>query len=165
MADDQQSLSREGAEAGVLGALAVALWFLLLDALHGQPFLTPSLLGQVVLFGRDTPAMAAVPEAIAAYTGVHFLAFVILGVAVARIVDLATHEPVFRFLLFMLFVVFEVFFLGVTYIFFAQTAGVFPWWSILVANTLAAVAMTVYFRYRHPTLAQARGEPLGAETT
>lgn len=165
MADDQHSLFREGAEAGVLGALAVALWFLLMDVLHGQPFLTPSVLGQVVLFGRDTPALAAVPEAIAAYTGVHFLAFVLLGVGVARIVDLAAHEPVFRFLLFMLFVSFEVFFLGVTYIFFAETAGMFPWWSILVANTLAAVAMAVYFRYRHPSLVQARGEPLGAETT
>lgn len=165
MADDQPSLFREGAEAGVLGALAVALWFLLLDVLHGQPFLTPSVLGQVVLFGRDTPAMAPVPEAIAAYTGVHFLAFVLLGIAVARIVDLAAHEPVFRFLLFMLFVSFELFFLGVTYIFFAETAGLFPWWSILVANTLAAVAMAVYFRYRHPTLVQAMGEPLGGETT
>lgn len=165
MPDYKHPLFREGAEAGVLGALAVALWFLVMDLLHGVPFFMPSILGQLVLFGREVPEMRAVPEAIAAYTAIHFLAFILFGIMVAYLVDLAVREPVFRYLLVMVFVIFEVFFLGLMFMIFTGAAGLFPWWSILAANTLAAAVMGIYFWYRHPTLVRATAEPLGAETT
>jgi hypothetical protein len=166
MSDSKYTLFREGAEAGVLGALAVAIWFLVMDVVRtGMPFLMPSVLGQVVLFGRETPVMEAIPEAIAAYTVVHFLAFILFGMMVAYLVELAVREPVFRYLLVMVFVIFEVFFLGLMFTMFTGALGLFPLWHIIGANTLAAAIMGLYFRYRHPAIVRASAEPLGAETT
>ncbi|MGE0352956.1 MAG: hypothetical protein AB7I33_17440 [Gemmatimonadales bacterium] len=166
MADQDHGLISEGSTAGVIGAVVVAGWFLLLDVVDHQPFFTPSVLGQVILFGRENPQLTPVPEAIALYSFVHFAAFIGLGILVTQLVHLAIRQPVFRFLLLILFVVFEVFFYGFTYIVFTGTRGVFPWWSMLAANTLAAAAMGVYLWRRHPALGDNPGkEPLGAETS
>ena len=48
---DAAALYQEGMIAGILGAAAVAVWFLLLDALAGRPFWTPTVLG-TALFRR-----------------------------------------------------------------------------------------------------------------
>lgn len=166
MPDSDHSLLGEGATLGVIGALIVAAWFLILDLLEGRPLYTPSVLGQIVLFGRGTPVPDLVPEAIALYSFVHFAAFIGLGILVTQLVHLAARESVFRFALLILFVVFEIFFYGFTYIFFAGTRGIFPWWSMLAANTLAAVGMGIYVWLRHPALRESPDhQPLGAETT
>ena len=166
MAENNHNWLGEGSTVGVIGAVTVAGWFLILDLIAGQPFHTPSVLGQVVLFGRQTPSAAPLPEAIALYSFVHFAAFIGFGVLITQMVHLAVREPVFRFLLFITFVIFEVFFYGFTYIFFAGTRGIFPWWSMLAANTLAAIAMGIYVYLRHSAIRSAPGhEPLGAETT
>jgi hypothetical protein len=166
MADSNHGWLGEGSTVGIIGALTVAGWFLLLDLLARRPFFTPSVLGQVILFGRESPVLTPVPEAIALYSFVHFAAFIGLGILVTQLVHLAVRESTFRFALFILFVVFEVFFYGFTYIFFAGTRGIFPWWTMLAANTLAAIAMGIYVYLRHPALRQSPDhQPLGAETT
>jgi hypothetical protein len=55
MLDNSHSTMSEGTDAGIIGGLAVAIWFLILDTIAGHPFQTPSLLGQVVLFGDARP--------------------------------------------------------------------------------------------------------------
>lgn len=81
---------------------------------------------------------------------------------VTKLVHLAINIPVIRFGIVMVFVVFEVFFWGFTYMFFAGTRGLFPRGAILIANTLAAVVMAAYLWRRHPSLKRAlRHEPLG----
>ena len=52
MTHHRHDLLREGLVTGTLGAAAVAGWFLLIDVLQGRPLATPSILGQVVLYGR-----------------------------------------------------------------------------------------------------------------
>ena len=50
---------------GALGASAVAGWFLLTDLLQGRPLSTPSVLGQVILFGiarEQIPAQTIAPK-------------------------------------------------------------------------------------------------------
>jgi hypothetical protein len=139
------SVWKEGIIAGLLGALAVAAWFLVIDLIKGQALFTPSVLGQIMLLGRATPDTAAVDTtAVLLYTVFHFLAFIIFGMAVTKLVHLSINIPALRFGLLMLFVVFEVFFWGFTYLFFAGTQGLFPRGAILIANTLAAVAMATY---------------------
>ena len=166
MADSEHNWLGEGSTVGVIGALTVAGWFLVMDLIHGAPFFTPNVLGQVILFGRQTPSLTLVPESIALYSFVHFAAFIGLGILVTQLVHLAVKDSFFRFALLLLFVVFEVFFYGFTYIFFADTRGVVLWWSILAANTLAAIAMGLYIWLRHPALRQSPDhQPLGAETT
>ena len=165
MADSDHNWLGEGSTVGVLGALAVAGWFLILDLIAGRPFFTPSVLGQVILFGRQSPVATPVPEAIALYSFVHFAAFIALGVLVVQLVHLAVRDSVFRFALLILFVVFEVAFYWLTYVFFEGTRGVFPMWSMLAANTLAAIAMGLYIWLRHPALRESPDhKPLGAET-
>src|SRR6266566_5292211 len=60
---------REGVVAGLIGAAVVALWFLAIDAIQGEPLRTPKLLGAAML--RQTGALPAV----LGYTAVHGLAF------------------------------------------------------------------------------------------
>jgi hypothetical protein len=165
MPENDHGWLSEGTTVGVLGALTVAGWFLILDLIAHRPFFTPSVLGQVILFGRETPSLTPVPEAIALYSFVHFIAFIGFGILVTQMVHLAARESTFRFALFIIFVVFEVFFYGFTYIFFAGTRGIFPWWSMLAANTLAALAMGAYVWFRHPAIRESPDhQPLGAET-
>ena len=166
MPDSDHNPLGEGSTLGVIGALTVVVWFLILDLIAQRPFYTPSVLGQIILLGRDTPTATPVPEAIALYSFVHFAAFIGFGILVTQLVHLAARESVFRFALLILFVVFEVFFYAFTYVFFEGTRGIFPWWSMLAANTLAAAAMGLYIWYRHPALRESPDhEPLGAETT
>ena len=40
MPDSRHSVVGEGTDVGIIGGLAVALWFLLLDTIAGHPFLT-----------------------------------------------------------------------------------------------------------------------------
>ena len=44
----------EGMGAGVLGAAAVATWFLLYDAAQGRPYFTPALLGAWQVLGNSS---------------------------------------------------------------------------------------------------------------
>ncbi len=50
---EQHRTLREGIVAGLLGATAVAVWFLVVDTIAGRPFLTPAMLGAslTTLFG------------------------------------------------------------------------------------------------------------------
>ena len=47
-------LLREGLIAGILGAATIAVWFLIVDSVRGQPFYTPSILG-TALFKDGSP--------------------------------------------------------------------------------------------------------------
>ena len=154
---------REGIIAGLLGAAAVALWFLVLDVIAGRPLATPSILGQVIILGDTSPELGRVSgTAVLGYTALHLAVFVLLGIIAARLVDLAEREGLFRFALLMLFVVFEIFFYGLVQIGFMATSGLFPFWSVLTANTLAAVVMGGWLYRQHPGLRTAfRSSPLG----
>lgn len=165
MTRHHHSVLKEGVVAGLLGAFAVALWFLLLDLAAGRPLFTPSVLGQILLLGRATPVTGTVDAgAVALYTAFHFVAFILFAMAVVKLVHLAINVAIVRFGLLMLFVVFEVFFLAFTYIFFANTRGLFPRGTILAANTIAAVVMTAYLWQRHPSLKRAlRQHTLGVD--
>src|SRR5207244_11432164 len=59
---------REGVVAGLIGAAVVALWFLAIDAIQGDPLRTPKLLGTGLLRQSD-PVTALV-----SYTIVHGIA-------------------------------------------------------------------------------------------
>lgn len=163
MPDNRHSVIAEGTDVGILGGLAVALWFLVLDTLAGQPLLTPSLLGQVVLFGDPTPQAELVFGGIVLYTAFHFLVFVLIGMGLVALVHWGIRDPVVRYALLPVFLVFEVMFYGLVEILSERTHEIFPFWAVLVANTLAAVSMAVYLWRRHPAFRRSIEEtPLGA---
>lgn len=164
MPEKDHSTWQEGMDAGIIGGLTVAVWFLFLDLLAGRPFMTPSVLGQIVLFGEGEPQLAPpVFGAILLYTVVHFILFGLLGMLVAKLVHLAVESPFWRYGLLALFVVFEFSFYNVMFLLFAATREIFPFWSVLTANTLAAIAMGAFFWRTHPALRSSLEQvPLGA---
>lgn len=161
---DKHDLLREGIITGAIGALAVAGWFLVTDILQGRPLSTPSVLGQVMLYGVTDPVIS--PPLLGptvAYTLLHFGAFALLGVVATQLIHLAMTSPLARFGLMIMAVVFELFFFMISYAVFTGTSYLFPWWSVLAANTLSLLAMSYTLVRRHPGLRQQfQREPLGA---
>src|SRR2546425_11254541 len=84
-----------GFRAGLIGAAAVALWFLIVDAIAGRPFFTPATLGSAVFWGVHDPAQVVIEYSrIIGYTMIHGSAFIIVGTIAAVLaaeVEIAPH--------------------------------------------------------------------------
>ena len=151
---ETRRLYKEGVIAGTLGAATIAIWFLILDLLWGRPLYTPTVLGTVLFTGGtglETPESLGVSFGIVgAFTSIHWLVFVIIGVIASRLLGLAEHNPNLGFGILLLFVVFEGGFLGAAMAFAQPVLQALAWQSVLVGNLLAAIAMGGYLWYRHP---------------
>jgi hypothetical protein len=143
-------VAREGLIAGVAGAVAVAVWFLLYDLAAGMPLRTPALLGATLFHGlRDPSALVITLPLVLQYTVVHGVAFIMFGWAAASLLALADREPRLLFVLFMLFCCFEVFFIGLVAILAERLLETIAWWTILAGNLLASLVMLGYFLRGH----------------
>jgi hypothetical protein len=164
MAPSELSSGDEGTFAGAIGAVCVALWFFIIDLVQGHPLRTPSVLGQVLLFGREHPNLAQVDfGAVVAYTAVHLAVFLAFGFGIVALTRWAAREAAVRYAVLQVFLVFEVFFYGLLSLVSETTRELFPFWTVLGANTLAAAAMGLYLWRRHPEFRQLlRETPLGA---
>lgn len=146
---------REGLVAGLLGALVVAVWFFLVDLVLGRLLFTPAALGSAVLFGVDDPALVQVTAAtVLGYTALHLIAFLITGLVFAALVGTADEHPPVILGLALLFVTFETLAIGVIAIVASWLLDAVPWWSIALANLLAAAVMGAYLWKKHPGLAR-----------
>jgi hypothetical protein len=164
MPERPHSIVAEGTDVGIIGGLVVAAWFLVLDTLGGHPLQTPSLLGQVVLFGDSNPEPGGIvfgPFLI--YTAFHFLVFALIGMGLVALVHWGIANPVVRYALLPVFLAFEVLFYGLLEVLSERTNELFPFWAVVSANTLAALSMGVYLWLRHPAFRRSIQEtPLGA---
>lgn len=142
----------DGLFTGMIGAIAVALWFLVLDVAAGRPLYTPALLGDVLLHGSQSAARDVViaPLQIAAYTAFHFVAFVAVGIVLAYLMSLFDRFPIMFFVLLVLFLSLQVGFFFLDLALGAQLLGRLQAWAVLVANVLAAGGMAFYQWKRHP---------------
>ena len=146
---------REGVVAGLIGAAAVAVWFLVVDAVQGAPLRTPAILGAVILHGaRDPYAVSVTAGPILGYTVLHGLAFIAIGLVAALLVAGAEREPAMLLALLIVFAAFEVFFLALIAFLAQPVLGVVVWWEILIGNLLASAAMFWYYLTRHQALGQ-----------
>ena len=143
---------REGIVAGILGAAAVAIWFLILDVARGEPLRTPTLLGSAVLKSADPT------DAVLGYTVLHGIAFIAFGLVASFMVAAAERQPMFAFPLVILFTAFEVFFFGATVIAASWVLDELSGWAIFVGNVVAAVVMLLFFFRRHRDLAHRLNE-------
>src|SRR5438309_9816341 len=77
---DLNRILREGFIAGCIGAAVVAVWFLIVDSINGQPFFTPAMLGGALFPGAHDPnAIVIEPGRTFGYTMIHGTPFVLLG--------------------------------------------------------------------------------------
>lgn len=148
--------------SGCLGAAVVAVFYLAIDLSRGVPFMTPSVLGEVLLLHKP---ITATPDVVAVvlYTLVHGVMFVAFGVLLGAVMRAAATSALARYALVQLLVVFEVFFYGAWMIASEEAGGRFPFIGVLAANTVAAGLMVMWQWRAHPRLRAAfRHEPLGA---
>lgn len=154
-ADAPHPLLYDGVIAGFIGAMVIAVWFLLLDSLSGRPFYTPATLGRALIgvFGPIPPTDGPATFVIV-YTAFHFAAFMVVGLAASLVVFLARREPSVLLAFIILFVATEV---GIYALVGAldagSTLGRGAWARILGGNLLAAAAMGIYFWRTHRELA------------
>jgi hypothetical protein len=153
---DSTRVYQDGIVAGILGALAVALWFLIFDSLRGQPLYTPSVLG-TALFGRGASLapLEAAPvsmDMVLMFTWVHGLVFAGLGGVAARLLAVAERSPHVGFGIILLFVIFEACFTMAAYLLAAPILHALTWPAVVIANLLAAAVMAGYLWWRHPAL-------------
>lgn len=153
---------REGILAGVVGAVAVAAWFLIFDVARGRPFFTPAALGSALFFGAATLTDVQVNAVtVVGYTVVHVAAFVVTGLVATALVWEAERTPPLILGAVLLFAAFESFFLGLLALVAEWLLGALAWWTIAIGNLLATVAMGYYLWLMHPALRAAlRENPL-----
>jgi len=141
----------DGVLAGMIGAAAVALWFLLLDVARGQPFFTPSLLGNVLFLGAEVEDVESASALIVfAYTGLHGLLFIVAGIAVAFMVWEFEKNPQLGLVLLLLFVLFESVVFGLEVTVVPNLVGALSAGAVAFANVLAAAAMFWFLIARNP---------------
>lgn len=143
-------VAREGALAGVIGAVVVAVWFLVYDVAAGEIFRTPAVLGGAIFQGIFDPGEVQVTlPLVLGYTALHFFAFVMFGIATAVLLLAAEYEPVFALAAIFLLAIFEIFFVGALAVFDQAALTALGFWKILAGNVLAMIAMLSYFATRH----------------
>jgi hypothetical protein len=143
-------IAREGLVAGLLGAAAVAVWFLIYDAAAGVPLRTPALLGAALFHGlRDPAVLVIAAPLVLEYTLFHGLAFILFGWAAAGMLALADHEPRLLYGLVILFCCFEVFVFAMVATLAYWLFEAIAWWTILAGNVLAATVMLGYLLSWH----------------
>lgn len=145
----------EGIFAGLLGALTIAVYFLLLDVAVGRPLSTPNALGAALFIGEIPPPDEPVRfMLVAVYTLLHGATFLVVGLAAAREVFTGTRIPggtpwlrslVLAGILFALFEVGSIVFGAFVEPTVRQVIGL---WSVSAANLLAALAMATLLRMR-----------------
>ena len=146
---------REGLVAGIVGAVVVAGWFFLLDVAHNRPFFTPAALGAAFFTGASQVSSVEIePGIVVAYTIAHIIAFALVGLIAARLIAEAEAHPPLLLALVLLFVTLEVLSLGVLAAVAVWLFETVPWWAVIIANFMGAVAMAGYLWRRHPVLQQ-----------
>ncbi|HUF51782.1 MAG TPA: hypothetical protein VMN60_13230 [Longimicrobiales bacterium] len=145
---------REGLITGLIGAGAVALWFLAVDALAGRVLFTPAALGSALFHGARSPDQVQMTaDVVLGYTVIHIGAFLLTGLIAAVLV--AAAEQISEALLLgavLLFVTFEAFSIGILAIVFSWLVDALSWWNVAGANLVAAIAMGGYLLLQHPQL-------------
>lgn len=148
----------DGFITGALGAVTVALWFLVLDIAAGQPLHTPTVLGEALFHGPE--AALAVDHAeqgtVIPYSAVHLAVFVALGTLVAWIAARRRHRSWGVPLLVAVFALFEVGVYLALLLAMPSVAEAVSAWRLLAGNLLAIGVMAAYLLLRFPDLAAGR---------
>ena len=161
----QHSVVREGILTGLVGALVVAVWYLVHDLVQGQVGYTANVLGQVFVQRDTMPAVQTVmPQAVLDYSLLHFASFFILGIGLTWLTHLSSRNPTLRMGVWLGLVIAFGCFIGILFMLYTATDQRFPWWAALVGSLLGIGSMGWFLWRRHPYLRGTFHEaPLGSE--
>ncbi len=149
----KHTITRDGVVAGVLGATAVAVWFLGVDILFAAPLATPTSLGRGLLRLFGPPGNEGMVTFVIAYTIFHYVAFIGIGMLLAVIVHWARKQPAVLAGVMMLFVAFEIAVYALSSALEQSPMfGALGWGQVATGNLVAAVVMGIYLWRTHPEL-------------
>lgn len=151
---------REGLVVGLTAYASVAVFYALFDLLAARGALyTVNLLGMAVFRGVRDPAILQLPvpldpTAIFWYNALHLIISLAIGLVVVGLVAQAERQQAkARLVLFTIVAGFVVTILAVGLL-TNSMRPVLPWWSIVVANSLAVVLAGLYLLREHPGIWQ-----------
>lgn len=137
--------------SAAIGGSVVALFFLALDSLRGDPLFTPSLLGSVIVGGMDAQSVSTVRlDMVAYYSILHFGVFGLLGFGLSLLLDrldVAAQRPSVSGSLCALVIV-VVGTAGLLLVAPAAVGRIGLGW-VLLANALTGAAMGVFLARAH----------------
>lgn len=148
-ADDLSTILWDGFMAGAVGALVVALWFLVMDIMAGDPLHTPMLFYTALFEGSAAVAEGVEFHAgpVAIYSLIHLGVYFLLGsglfMAARRLSGGARTAVVLG-----LFAVLVVGIYAATAVLWPPVAAAIPLWSFIGACLLGAAGMAYYLKLR-----------------
>lgn len=160
MRKDTASFLMEGLVAGLVGYVAVVLFFVVVNLVAGRSiFYTAALLGSGLLAGmppEGAPVVTVGP--VVAYNMVHLLVFLALGIFGAFVVVKTERFPALWVLALLGAIVVGASALMALFFWAAPLLGGGAWWQLVVASVLAAGLMAWYLLARHPRLRHELGD-------
>ena len=133
-----------GVLAGVIGATALAFWFLVVDGSQGEPFRTPGFLGGALL---GTDALEPGVGSVILYTLVHYAAFIGVGVGVSWLLSKMHATPNIFSGLALGFGLFDLVFYTSATVTGVDVIAEFGWAPVLVGNLIAGVCLMSYLHF------------------
>ncbi|HET7600460.1 MAG TPA: hypothetical protein VFK09_09215 [Gemmatimonadales bacterium] len=165
MRADTHSTFREGVIVGLVGAIATAAWYFLVDVVAGAPFRMPNALGEVLLFGNRRPSPQDISAAaVLGYTVVHLIVFAVVGIVLTGLVHLVIRERSLRMGLWLALVLAFTWLIFHAYFLSVATGYRLPWWATIGGALAGTAGLVVPVWLRHPELRRSLSEvPLGDE--
>jgi hypothetical protein len=157
----ENPLLRQGLFTGLIGAAAVALWFLILDMISGQPLRTPAALASVLFLGAKGPGDVHISlGVVAGYTVLHVAVFAAIGTALTLIAREVERAPQLLLMVVLSAIVLEAVAGPAMALTAAWGLGAVGWWSVGMGNLLAVAAMGWWIWRTHPDLRRTLRQPV-----
>jgi ABC-type Mn2+/Zn2+ transport system permease subunit len=166
MQAQEHSTVREGLSTGLLGAIVVAVWYLLCDLIStGHPLETMNVLGRIFLQGDVNPGARSIDlGAVTGFAVFHFVVFVLMGLALAKVTHLASRNLSLRMGVWIGVVVAFLFLTGLVFMLNVSTGNRLPLWEVLGGSVLGVGVMGWRLWRLHPRLGRSFDQvPLGDE--
>ncbi len=133
-----------GVVAGVVGATALAFWFLVIDGSQGEPFRTPGFLGGALL---GTDALEPSVGTVLLYTLLHYGAFIAVGLGVAWSLSKIHTTPNIFLGLALGFGLYDLVFYTSLNVTGVDVVGEFGWPAVLGGNLIAGVSLVSFLHF------------------
>ena len=139
-----RGLVPRGIVAGVIGATALAFWFLVLDGSRGEPFRTPGFLGGALL---GTDALEPPVGLVLLFTLIHYAAFIVAGLGVSWSLSKFHATPNLFLGLVLGFGLYDLVFYTSLTVTGVNVVGEFGWPPVLMGNLIAGVSLMSFLHY------------------
>ncbi len=133
-----------GVVAGVIGATALAFWFLVVDGSQGTPFRTPGFLGGALL---GTDALEPTVGPVLLFTIIHYVSFIGVGVGVSWLLSKMHATPNIFSGLALGFGLFDLVFYASVTVTGVDVIGEFGWPPVLVGNLIAGMSLMSFLHF------------------